>query len=153
MSLEPREKEEYGMKRAYIKPAMVTYDRSDIMEMMGPVTTQYVPPPPPPPIESPSCETSVVPASFLQGKVLDLMIVLDSSGPAFERVRITIPGSSPYLQYEFNRADGIVVGDQWSVTIPGFQFLGSRGDYPLVAMLYDDQGEHLSSCQTMISVE
>ncbi len=152
------------MKRAYVKPAMVSYDRSEIMEMIGPVKTQYVPPPPPrpppppPPIECVACaDVRVEPNAFLQGKVFDaqnpLRLTLDTPCPEFERVRIAIPGSSPYLEFEFKRSDGSFSGNKWSVDIVGFQFLGDRGDYPVVVTLYDAQGRFLSSCQTTITVE
>ncbi len=145
------------MKRSYVKPAMVSYDRSEIMEMIGPVKTQYVPPPPPPPIVCTCANVQAAPNAFLQGKVFDaqnpLRVTLDTPCPAFQRVRIAIPGSSPYLQFDFNRSDGSFSGSEWSVNIVGFQFLGARGVYPVLITLFDAQNQFLASCQTTITVE
>lgn len=137
------------MKKSYIKPNMVTYDRAEIMELIGPVKTQYC---------GACSEVQAAPSSFLQGKVFDAgdpftVSVNTGNCPQFQTVEITIPGSSPFIFYQFNRGQGSESGGSWSVDLDGFQFLGERGDYALEVTLIDGQGNAGGSCQTTITVE
>lgn len=134
--------------------------------MMGPVKTQYAvapepetqpqPPPPPPPCVS-CANVTATPSAFLQGKTFDasdpFQVSVDTGGcTAFQEVEISIPGTSPIIFFQFDRAEGAEAGDIWSIDIVGFQFLDDRDEYPLVVTLLDGQGDS-TSCETIIVVE
>jgi len=146
------------MKRVYVKPGMVSYNRAEILEMIGPVKTQYVPPPPPPPIECIACsDAQASPNSFLQGKsfsVQNPFTVSVNTGQCqnFTSVEISMTGSSPYVFYTFPRAAGSQSGDRWSIDLTDFQYLGPRGEYTLVVTLRDAEGT-ARSCHTTVTVE
>ncbi len=152
------------MKCLYAKPAMTTYHREEIMEMMGPVKTQYpvepqpTPQPPPPPPPCVSCaNVTASPSAFLQGKTFDasdpFQVSVDTGGcTAFQQVEVSIPGTSPMIFFQFDRADGSESGDIWSIDLVGFQILDDRDEYPLVVTLLDGRGGS-ASCETTIVVE
>lgn len=137
------------MKSTYRKPTIVSYDQEEIMDLIGPVKTQYCV----------SCsDVTASPATFLQGKVFDetdpFEVSVNTSGcTTFQQVEISVPGSAPFVFYQFNRADGSLTGDEWAVELDDFQFLDDRGTYPLVVTLIDDQGNATASCQATITVE
>ncbi len=136
------------MKYRYAKPNMITYHREQIMEFMGPVKTQYCD----------SCSDVIAsPSAFAQGKTFDqddpFQVSVNTGGcSAFRQVEISMPGTSPFIFFEFDRGDGSESGNIWSIDIVDFQVLTDRGDYPLVVTLLDGQGGS-ASCQTTISVE
>jgi hypothetical protein len=137
------------MKNTYVKPAMVSYSRSEIMEMIGPVKTQYMN------IDCPGVQAS--PDTFLQGKVFSgansfTVSINTGATPLFQEVEISVPGSSPFIFYQFSRGDGSQLGSTWSVDLENFQFLGDRGEHTLLVTLRDDQG-NTGTCQTTITVE
>lgn len=144
------------MNLKYRKPSVVSYDRAEIMEMMGPLKTQYGPPPPPPPL--PTCDScsgvQVAPGSILQFKEEDLSIEVDTGGcTEFQTVEVEIPGSSPFVFYSFDRGNGTLSGTTWSTMIDAFQFTGDRGTYDVVVTLVDGNGDRGSSCQAQLTID
>ena len=137
------------MKRGYKKPGIVEYSREEILEMLGPVKTQYVEP------ECLSCsEAQMRPSAILQGKVLRVSFsVRTTACPRYQRIRVSVPGSSPFIYYEFNKSDGVVSGDRWSVNVDDFQYLGERGNYDVLITLIDSQGNQGSPCSTTLTIE
>ncbi len=137
------------MKYAYTKPTVTCYSRADIMEMLGPVKTQYVD------SQCLSCsDARMTPNAILQAKVERVTFSVNTElCPAFRRVRVSIPGSSPFVFYEFDRSDGSASGTRWSVAVDDFQFLGERGNYDVVVTLFDAQGNAGRSCSTTLAIE
>ncbi len=135
------------MNRKYIKPVVSHFTREDVTELLGPAQTQY-------PCTTCS-DAEVSPNEILQGKVVDpLRLSVDTGDcPEFERIEVTVPGSSPFVFYEFNRADGTESGGRWSVDIEDFQFLGARGEYDVVIQLIDDDGDEGIPCQTTLQID
>lgn len=138
------------MKRTYRKPAMVTYTQDDIVELMGPVKTQYVPEPPPPP-PCVSCALDIAPEEFIQVKPNQTMeLTVDTQGcPAFQEVRVEIPGEPEAV---FTRADGVLNGNDWIVAISDLQFLVPPGDYSVIVTLIDGAGNQSSTCEASFTI-
>ncbi len=136
------------MKYRYAKPTMITYHREEIMDLIGPVKTQYCA----------SCsDVTASPSSFVQGKTFHagdpFQVSVNTGGcTAFQQVEISISGTSPFIFFQFDRSDGSESGNIWSIDIIDFQVLDDRGDYPVVVTLLDGQGGS-ASCQTTISID
>lgn len=140
------------MKNSYQKPSVVTYSREDILELMGPVKTQYTP-------ADEAClscnNVSLTPSSVLQGKLVEEMDV--SVGtlncPDFTKVQITVPDSAPFIYYSIDRSEGSENASGWSGTLDGFQFSGDRGSYQVEVVLMNADGTAGEPCYTTIEVE
>lgn len=135
------------MLRSYRKPSMVVYSRNDVLELIGPAKTQYMPAPPP----CVSCEVQISPDEFIQVKPNQTMqLTVDTQGcTEFQQVRIKIPGEPDYV---FMRAEGAIAGGKWVVSIPGLQFHLPPGDYSVNVTLVDGQGNESPSCEAIFTV-
>ena len=129
------------MKSAYRKPSMVTYNREEILEMIGPAKTQYCV----------SCEVQIYPIEYIQVKPNQTMqLTVDTQGCAeFQQVRVKIPGEPDYV---FMRAEGNIVEGKWVVYIPGLQFQLPPGDYSVNVTLVDGQGNESPSCEAIFTI-
>ena len=140
------------MKNAYQKPNAVIYNKEDVLELMGPVKTQYLP-------QDEAClscnNVSLSPSAVLQGKVVEQMGV--SVGtlncPDFAKVQITVPGSSPFIYYELDRSEGSESPSGWSAPLEGFQFLGERGSYQVEVVLMNADSSSGERCYTTIELQ
>lgn len=134
------------MKKAYRKPSVVHYGREEIMDLIGPVVTQY-------PCE---CSSQVQPNPIPGKQFNQLQISFSTTGdcPEFERVIVTVPGSDPFIFFDFPRASGTEIGDTWSITVPNFQYLGNAGTYDFEINLTDAAGTTtLISCDTTVVIQ
>ncbi len=139
------------MKTSYIKPSVTYYRRDEIMDMLGPVKTQYVPPPPPPPPPL-SCSVDVNPNAILRNKAVDVTVRVATSGSGtFNQVEIAVPGSSPFAYYQFTPEQGTMSGNDWIVTLPGF-VQNADGVFDVIVTL-SGPGGPLTTCATVIQIE
>jgi hypothetical protein len=131
-------------KATYRRPALTAYTREDLLEWMGPVKTQYVEP-------CVSCQVELSQDQFLQVKPdQSLVLTVDTGGcPTFEQVRVEIPGEAPAV---YDRADGAMVGGDWSLAVTGLQFVIAPGSYPVTVTLINEDGSESSSCSSLIDV-
>jgi len=167
--------EDPRMKDRYQKPSVSVYSREDIVEMMGPLKTQYTSDPTntnttvittngtdngsgSTPTNSPVCvscsNVDVAPSAILQFKDEPLTVRVDTGGcTEFQQVEVSIPGSSPFVFYTFGRSDGTLSGTTWTRVIRDFQFGGERGVYAVEVALIDGGGVRSSTCSGSITIE
>lgn len=132
--------------KPYRSPSITSYNRDDVMEMMGPVVTQYITDPPL------ACSVDVSPSAILRNKEEDVTVSVATTGSGtFDQVEITVPGSSPFIFYQFNRAQGTESGNQWSVTLQDF-VQNEAGVYDVVVTLLGGSNGPVS-CSGIISID
>jgi hypothetical protein len=143
------------MHNTYIKPSLTTYSRQEIMDLIGPVKTQYPPPPPPPPAIC-SCESPVHAPVWKEFNVAPLPVSVDIGGcPAFNRAEIAISSGGQLVSiYPFDRTDGAEIGNRWLVTINNFMLEGAPGQvFDVAITLYAEQGIPGQVCQSTITLQ
>jgi hypothetical protein len=138
------------MHNQYMPPSVVVYDRDAVLELLGPVKTQYAPPPSAPPLSCSSVEVN--PVSILRNKEEDVTVsILTSGSGSFSQVEISVPNSVPLMFYQFNKADGTMVGNQWTITLPDF-IQEEPGAYEIVITLLGASSGP-TTCSGTISID
>lgn len=140
------------MTMPYRKPSLTVYRRDEILNLMGPVITQYGPPPC-------DCTDVDVPPVFKEANIGPLDINVGTGGcPDFQLVQVSFSGGTrnPGL-FVFDRAEGVPQGaDRYLFTIENFQFPpgSAPGDvFTVTVTLVDSFGQSGATCQDTIQIQ